>query len=87
MCLALPALVLELLPGSQATIELGGVRREISLALLDGVVPGDYVIVHAGYALTLLDPEEAQYTLELFAASGDLSDVSQGRQEVQGRGE
>jgi len=71
MCLALPALVVALLPGSLALIELGGVRREISLALLDDVVPGDYVIVHAGYALTRLDPEEAQHTLALFAAAGD----------------
>jgi len=78
MCLAIPARVVELLPGSLATIELGGVRREVSLALLDDVVPGDYVIVHAGYALTRLDPDEAQSTLELFAAAGDLPEVPPG---------
>jgi len=70
MCLAIPALVVELLPGQLATIELGGVRREVSLALLDEVSAGDYVIVHAGYALTLLDPEEAKGTLALFAEAG-----------------
>lgn len=84
MCLAIPARVVELLPGSLATIELGGVRREVSLALLDDVVPGDYVIVHAGYALTRLDPEEAQSTLELFAAAGELPDLPPGSQGPRG---
>jgi hydrogenase expression/formation protein HypC len=45
---------------------MGGVKREISLALVDNVEVGDYVIVHVGYALNRLDPEEAQRTLELF---------------------
>ena len=67
MCLAIPALVVDLLPGALATVELGGVRREISLALVDDVSPGDYVIVHAGYALTRLDEEEALITLRMFA--------------------
>ena len=67
MCLALPALVVELLEDEQALIELGGVRKPCSMALLDGVAVGDYVIVHVGYALTRLDPEEAAKTLALFA--------------------
>jgi hydrogenase expression/formation protein HypC len=67
MCLAMPVLVLELTAGDQATIELDGVKREISLALVDDVQPGDYVILHAGYALQKLDREEADRTLELFA--------------------
>ena len=67
MCLAIPALVVDLLPGALATVELGGVRREISLALVDDVSPGDYVIVHAGYALTRLDEEEALITLHMFS--------------------
>lgn len=70
MCLAIPTLVVERLSAERAIVELGGVRREISLALLDDVAPGDYVIVHAGYALTRLDPEEARKTLELFAQAG-----------------
>ena len=70
MCLALPACIMQLLPGDMAVVELGGVRREISLALVEGVAPGDYVIVHAGFALTLLDPEEARKTLALFAEAG-----------------
>jgi len=67
MCLALPALVKEMLPNDLAMVQLGGVTKEISLALVDGVVPGDYVIVHVGYALSKLDPEEAAKTLALFA--------------------
>lgn len=67
MCLAIPALVVELLPDDMARIELDGVRKEISLSLVEGTKVGDYVIVHVGYALQLLDPEEAALTLALFA--------------------
>ena len=67
MCLAIPAKVVELRDGDQAVIALGGVRKEISLALVEDVWPGDYVIVHVGYALQKVDPAEAERTLELFA--------------------
>ena len=70
MCLALPALVTELLPDDLAKVELGGVRQKISLALVSDVAPGDYVIVHVGYALAKLDPEEAAKTLALFEEIG-----------------
>lgn len=73
MCLAIPALVVELRDGDNALVELAGVRKEISLALVDGVVVGDYVIVHVGYALNRLDPEEAAKTLKLFAELGDAA--------------
>ena len=67
MCLAIPAKVVELRDGDQAVIDLAGVRKEISLALVDDVWPGDYVIVHVGYALQKVDADEAARTLELFA--------------------
>lgn len=67
MCLAIPAKVVELRDGDQAVIDLAGVRKEISLALVDDVWPGDYVIVHVGYALQKVDPAEAERTLALFA--------------------
>lgn len=67
MCLAIPALVVELLPNDQAVVNLGGIRKEISVALVEGVQLGDYVIVHVGHAIGTIDPEEAQRTLELFA--------------------
>lgn len=70
MCLAIPARVVEVLPDADGVIDLGGVRKRISLELVTGVVPGDYVIVHVGYALQRLDPDEAARTLALFAAAG-----------------
>ena len=70
MCLAIPARVSEILEGDQAIVDLGGVRKDVSLALLDDVNIGDYVIVHVGYALQKLDPEEAEKTLALFAEMG-----------------
>lgn len=70
MCLAIPVKVVELLPGEMARVDAGGVRKEVSLALVDGVQPGDYVILHVGYALQKLDPEEAERTLALFAEAG-----------------
>lgn len=70
MCLAIPALVVELLPDDMARIDLDGVRKVISLSLVEGAKVGDYVIVHVGYALQLLDPDEAAQTLALFAQLG-----------------
>jgi hydrogenase expression/formation protein HypC len=63
-----PAQVVELRSAEAALVELGGVRKEISLALVDDVAVGDFVIVHVGFALQKLDREEAARTLELFAA-------------------
>ena len=70
MCLAIPARITEILPDGQAIIDLGGVRKNVSLALLDQAETGDYVIVHVGYALTRLDPQEAENTLALMAQAG-----------------
>lgn len=74
MCLAIPCQVVELRDNEQAVIEVSGVRKLISLALVEDVVVGDYVIVHVGYALTKLDPEEAAATLAAFAELGDLQE-------------
>ena len=70
MCLAIPARVVELQDNDIAIVDLGGVRKDVSLALVEDVAVGDYVIVHVGYALTRLDPEEAQKTLALMAEAG-----------------
>lgn len=67
MCLAIPVRVVELLDGDAAVVDLDGIRKQISLALVDGVQVGDYVILHVGYALSRLDPAEAEGTLSLFA--------------------
>ena len=60
----------ELRPDNQALVDLGGVRKAISLELVDEVAVGDYVIIHVGYALTRLDPDEAARTLALMAEAG-----------------
>ena len=73
MCLAIPAQIVELRDDDNAVVDLAGVRKEISLSLVDGVAVGDYVIVHVGYALNKLDPEEAEQTLKLFAEMGQLT--------------
>lgn len=67
MCLALPARIVEIQTADQAVVELGGVRKSISVALTPQARVGDYVIVHVGHAIGLLDAEEAEKTLALFA--------------------
>lgn len=67
MCLAIPAQIIEILEHEQAIVDMGGVRKPISTALLDEVAVGDYVIVHVGYALERLNVAEAEETLRLFA--------------------
>ncbi|MDR2238974.1 MAG: HypC/HybG/HupF family hydrogenase formation chaperone [Zoogloeaceae bacterium] len=71
MCLAIPVKVVELLDDDQARVDIGGVRKEISLALVEDVAVGDYVILHVGYAIQKLDPDEADRTLALFAELGN----------------
>ena len=66
MCLAIPALLVELLSDAQAIVNLGGIRKTVSIDLVDGVQVGDYVIVHVGHAIGVIDPEEAAQTLALF---------------------
>ena len=70
MCLAIPARVVELSDEETAIVDLGGVKKVISLALVEDVAVGDYVIVHVGFALSKLDAEEAEKTLALFAEMG-----------------
>jgi len=66
MCLAVPVRVVELLENEQALIDVGGVRNRVSLALVDDVAVGDYVIMHTGFAIARLDVDEAERTLALF---------------------
>ncbi|MBE0531907.1 MAG: HypC/HybG/HupF family hydrogenase formation chaperone [Rhodospirillales bacterium] len=76
MCLAIPAKVVELNEGGMASVDIGGVKKSISVSLVDGVKVGDYVIIHTGFALSKLDPEEAEKTLELFAEMAALTGES-----------
>ena len=72
MCLAIPVEVTELLDGDMARVSLDGVQKVISLALVEDVQVGDYVILHVGYALNKLDPDEAEQTLRLLAEAGRI---------------
>ena len=74
MCLGIPARILER-NGSAAVVELGGVRREISVMLIDDPAVGEWVIVHAGFAIGKLSEEEAERTLALFREIADASEV------------
>lgn len=67
MCLAIPAQITHLLDDERAIVNVGGVEKNISISFLESVEEGDFVIVHVGYALTLLDKQEAEKTLALFA--------------------
>lgn len=67
MCLAVPMKVTSV-AGDLGRVEQAGLTRQVSFALLDRVEPGDYVLVHAGFAIERLEPAEAAATLELLAA-------------------
>jgi hydrogenase expression/formation protein HypC len=66
MCLAIPVRVAVRLDESWIETEVGGVRTRVSASLIDEVAVGDYVIVHAGFAIARLDVAEAEKTLALF---------------------
>lgn len=68
MCLALPARVIEVRGPEEALVELDGVRRLVSTALVKELAVGDYVLLHVGYALTRVDPDEAATMLTLLTA-------------------
>ena len=66
MCLAIPAEITEILDAQRAIVNVGGVKKEISIALIKNATVGDYVVMHVGYALTKLNEIEAHKTLALF---------------------
>jgi hydrogenase expression/formation protein HypC len=65
MCLAVPVIITKV-EGKEGEVEIGGVTRGISLWLTPEAKVGDYVLLHTGYAISVLDQEEAQETLKLF---------------------
>ena len=69
MCLGVPMKIIEI-DGITATAEITGVKRKISLQLVDEAKIGDYVIVHAGFAIQILDEKEAMETLSLLQEFG-----------------
>jgi hydrogenase expression/formation protein HypC len=78
MCLAIPLQVIDLLPDQMARVSLDGVMKTVSVALLDAVAVGDYVIVHCGHALSRIDAVEAERTLALLAEAAALLEAEGG---------
>jgi hydrogenase expression/formation protein HypC len=77
MCLGVPGKVEQVWDADgtrMATVDFGGVRKEVCLAYVPDVVVGDYTIVHVGFAITQLDEQEAQETLALFREMGALEE-------------
>jgi hydrogenase expression/formation protein HypC len=72
MCLAIPIRVEQILPDQMARVTLNGVSKCVSIALLDDVHIGDYLLIHVGYALARLDPDEAALTLDMMREAGAL---------------
>ena len=76
MCLAIPGQVVEIVDQDNrlATVEVAGVRRRVNIGLLDdesgGVGPGDWVLIHVGFAIAKVDEEEARATRDLLVAMG-----------------
>ncbi len=64
MCLAIPMKIVEI-KGDKGTVDVSGVRKEVSLMLIDTASVGEYVLVHAGFAIQRLDEEEAMETIKL----------------------
>ncbi len=69
MCLAIPARVTELLPDDMARVSLDGVTKVVSVALVEDITVGDYIVLHVGYALAKIDQAEAERTLTLLRAA------------------
>ncbi len=75
MCLAIPVCIEEIQSDAMAVVDIGGIKKSISIALVDDIKVGDYVILHVGYALSKLDPEEAEKTLALFRELENTNEI------------
>ena len=73
MCLAVPVQVVSI-SGNEAEVEIGGVKRQVSIMLTPEVKVGDYVLLHTGYAINVIDEAEAQETLKLLTEMISLGD-------------
>ena len=71
MCLAIPAKV-KSIEGVEAEVEVGGVSRKASIVLTPEAKVGDYVLLHTGYAINVIDEEEAQETLKIFQEIAEI---------------
>ena len=76
MCLAIPAKIIDVSEDNIANVDILGARRSASLDLVPQAHVGDYVLVHAGFAIEVVDPQFAQETLDLIAEFPELADES-----------
>jgi len=76
MCVAVPAEIVEIKEFDVAVIDIGGARKNVSLMLIDGVEVGDFVLVHAGFAIDKIDEQEAQTTMALLEELAGLDEIS-----------
>lgn len=74
MCLAVPVKVMTI-DGNEAEVDYGGVKRRVSIMLTPDVKVGDYVLLHTGYAISVIDEAEAEETLKLFEEMARLDEV------------
>lgn len=79
MCLAVPVQVVSI-QGTEAEVEIGGVKRQVSIMLTPEVKVGDYVLLHTGYAINVIDEAEAQETLEMLTEMIRLGDTEEIRE-------
>lgn len=84
MCLAVPGKVVSLGENGRATVDMLGVTREASLRLVPDAQVGDYVLVHAGFGIQVVDPEEARETIELLQQMPDLMDEDDAQHSLAG---
>ncbi len=74
MCLAIPARIISI-EGEEALADVGGIQRRIGVMLTPSVKAGDYVLLHTGYAIGIIDPVEAEETLALFRELAEVSEI------------
>jgi hydrogenase expression/formation protein HypC len=76
MCLGIPGQILEIVDDARdiAKVEVSGVRRNVSVALVrpEGIAPGDWVLIHVGFAMSKIDESEAHETLRILHAMGEM---------------
>jgi hydrogenase expression/formation protein HypC len=90
MCLAVPGKILSI-SGEDATtrmavVSFGGAEKEASLAFVPEAALGDYVLVHAGFAISVVDADEAAQTLDYFRQMGELDELERGKADGEGKG-
>ena len=76
MCLAIPGKIVEIVDDENriAKVDVGGVRRNVNIGMLDDVIVGDYVLIHVGFAMSKVDEKEAEETLRLLQDLGSYEE-------------